>query len=31
MNLRFRHRSLAHYLEQLDAFARTIAPRFARC
>jgi probable F420-dependent oxidoreductase len=30
MNLRFRHRSLAHYLEQLDAVARTIAPRFAR-
>jgi probable F420-dependent oxidoreductase len=31
MNLRFRHRSVAHCLEQLDAFARTIAPRFARC
>jgi hypothetical protein len=28
MNLRFRHTSLAHYLEQLDAFAREVAPRF---
>ncbi len=29
LNLRFRHRSLAHYLEQLDAFAREIAPHHA--
>jgi probable F420-dependent oxidoreductase len=29
VNLRFRHRSLAHYLEQLEAFAAEIAPRFA--
>jgi probable F420-dependent oxidoreductase len=27
MNLRFRHRSLAHYLEQLEAVARDVAPR----
>jgi len=27
LNLRFRHRSLAHYLEQLEAFAADIAPR----
>jgi len=26
LNLRFRHRSLAHYLEQLEVFAREIAP-----
>jgi alkanesulfonate monooxygenase SsuD/methylene tetrahydromethanopterin reductase-like flavin-dependent oxidoreductase (luciferase family) len=31
INLRFRHRSLAHCLEQLDAFATTVAPRFAAC
>jgi len=29
MNLRFRHRSLEHYLEQLAVFAAEIAPRFA--
>ena len=29
MNLRFRHGSLVHYLEQLDAFATRVAPRFA--
>jgi len=29
MNLRFRHRSLEHYLEQLAVFAGEIAPRFA--
>jgi probable F420-dependent oxidoreductase len=29
MNLRFRHRSLEHYLEQLHVFADTIAPRLA--
>jgi probable F420-dependent oxidoreductase len=29
LNLRFRHRSLEHYLEQLHAFADTVAPRFA--
>ncbi len=29
MNLRFRHRSLAHYLEQLEAFAREVAPHHA--
>jgi probable F420-dependent oxidoreductase len=29
VNLRFRHRSLTHYLEQLDAFASRIAPVFA--
>ncbi|HYR96854.1 MAG TPA: LLM class F420-dependent oxidoreductase [Candidatus Binatus sp.] len=28
MNLRFRHRSLEHYLEQLAVFADLIAPRF---
>jgi len=28
MNLRFRHRSLEHYLEQLEVFAAEIAPRF---
>ena len=28
LNLRFRHRSLAHYLEQLAAFARHVAPAF---
>jgi hypothetical protein len=27
LNLRFRHRSLAHYLEQLEAFAAEIVPR----
>jgi len=26
VNLRFRHTSLAHYLEQLDVFARLVAP-----
>ena len=29
VNLRFRHRSLEHYLEQLAVFAGEIAPRFA--
>ena len=29
LNLRLRHRSLRHYLEQLDVIAREIAPRFA--
>ena len=29
MNLRFRHRSLQHYLEQLTVFAAEVAPRFA--
>ena len=29
MNLRFAHRSLPHYLEQLEAFARDVTPRFA--
>ena len=29
MNLRFRHRSLEHYLEQLEVFAAETAPRFA--
>ena len=29
MNLRFAHRSLVHYLEQLEAFARDVSPRFA--
>ena len=29
MNLRFPHRSLPHYLEQLEAFARDVAPRVA--
>ena len=29
MNLRFRHRSLEHYLEQLAVFAAELAPRFA--
>jgi probable F420-dependent oxidoreductase len=29
MNLRFRHRSLEHYLEQLGVFAAEVAPRFA--
>ena len=29
MNLRFRHRSLEHYLEQLAVFAAEVAPRFA--
>jgi probable F420-dependent oxidoreductase len=29
MNVRFRHRSLEHYLEQLAVFADRIAPRFA--
>jgi len=29
MNLRFRHRSLDHYLEQLALFAAEIAPRLA--
>ncbi len=29
MNLRFRHASLAQYLAQLDAFATSVAPRFA--
>jgi probable F420-dependent oxidoreductase len=29
VNLRFRHQSLAHYLEQLEVFAREVAPRFA--
>ncbi|MGH7899595.1 MAG: TIGR03619 family F420-dependent LLM class oxidoreductase, partial [Candidatus Binatia bacterium] len=28
LNLRFRHRSLEHYLEQLDRFARLVAPEF---
>jgi hypothetical protein len=28
LNLRFRHRSVAHYLEQLEAVAREVAPRF---
>jgi probable F420-dependent oxidoreductase len=28
LSLRFRHRSLAHYLDQLDAFAREVAPSF---
>ena len=30
LNLRFQNRSLEHYLEQLDAFATLVAPRFAR-
>jgi probable F420-dependent oxidoreductase len=30
LNLRFQNRSLDHYLEQLDAFATLVAPRFAR-
>jgi len=29
MNLRFRHQSLEHYLEQLAVFAAEVAPRFA--
>jgi len=29
MNLRFRHRSLAHFLDQLDAFARDVRPALA--
>jgi len=29
LNLRLRHRSLQHYVEQLDVIAREIAPRFA--
>jgi probable F420-dependent oxidoreductase len=29
LNLRFRHRSLAHYLELLERFATEIAPHFA--
>ena len=29
MNLRFVHRSLPHYLEQLEAFARDVVPRLA--
>jgi probable F420-dependent oxidoreductase len=29
LNLRFRHRSLDHYLELLEAFATEIAPQFA--
>lgn len=29
MNLRFRHRSLAHYLELLERFSAEIAPQFA--
>jgi hypothetical protein len=28
LSLRFRHRSLAHYLEQLDAVAAEIVPAF---
>ena len=28
MNLRFRHRSLEHYLELLDEFAKTVMPSF---
>ena len=28
LNLRFRHRSLEHYLDQLAIFAESIAPRF---
>ena len=27
LNLRFRHRSLAHYLEQIEAFAADVVPR----
>ncbi len=30
LNLRFQNRSLEHYLEQLEAFATLLAPRFAR-
>jgi probable F420-dependent oxidoreductase len=30
LNLRFRHRSLQHYLDQLGIFASQIGPRFAR-
>ena len=29
LNLRLRHRSLQHYLEQLDVVAREVAPRFS--
>ena len=29
LNLRLRHRSLRHYLEQLDVVAREVAPRFS--
>jgi len=29
VNLRFRHRSVEHYVEQLGAFAATLAPRLA--
>jgi probable F420-dependent oxidoreductase len=29
LSLRFRHESLAHYLEQLEIFANEVAPRFA--
>ena len=29
LNVRLRHRSLAHYLEQLEIIARDVAPTFA--